>query len=111
MGATGIPGEFDGHWVKKLSTAILVSLAGDLFKLGSIKYGPKQEITRLEPLGGKTTEIKPYESIAVDILSKVPAEIAAKTLATPGTVTVQQGQMINIMTTRDIDFRQAKAGL
>ncbi len=111
MGSTGIPGEFDGHWGKKLSAAILVSLAGDLFKLGSVKYGPTQQTTTTDAAGKSTVEIKPYESIAVDILSKVPAQIAAKSLATPDTITIPQGQLVNVMTTQDIDFRQAKANL
>lgn len=111
MGSTGVLGDFDGHWGKKLSAAILVSLAGDLFKLGSVKYGPTQQTTTTDTAGKSTVEIKPYESIAVDILSKIPAQIAAKTLATPDTITIPQGQLVNVMTTKDIDFRQVRASL
>lgn len=111
MGSTGIPGNFDGHWGKKLSAALLVSLVGDFFKLSSAKYGPTQTITKTDAQGVKTVETSPYESIVVDTLSKIPEKIAAKTLALPDTITIPQGQLINVMTTRDIDFRQVKANL
>ena len=107
MGGTGVPGEFDGHWFKKLSTAVMVSLAGDIFKLGAVKYGPTISTTTVDTATGLKTEVKtPFESVTVDTLSTIPGQITAKTLATPGTVTVMQGQLINVTTTRDIDFRQ-----
>lgn len=112
MGGAGIPGEFNGHWFKKLSTAIMVSLAGDIFKLGAVKYGPTTSTTTIDSATGLKTEIKtPFESITVDTLSTIPGQITAKTLATPGTVTIMQGQLINVITTRDIDFRQVTASL
>lgn len=111
LGGTGVPGDFDGHWGKKLTTAILVSLAGDVFKLGSVKYGPMTTITKTDAAGVITKETKPYESILVDTMSKIPAQVAAKTLALPGTITVVQGQLVNVVTTRDIDFRQVKTNL
>jgi type IV secretion system protein VirB10 len=109
MGGTGVPGEFNGNWGKKLYTALLVSLAGDLFKLGTVKYGPTQTITKTDTSGVTTSQTTPFDSITVDTLSKVPAQIAAKTLATPGTITIAQGQLVKVMTTRDIDFQQVKA--
>jgi type IV secretory pathway VirB10-like protein len=109
MGGTGVPGEFNGNWGKKLYTALLVSLAGDLFKLGTVKYGPTQTTTKTEANGATTSQTTPFESITVDTLSKVPGQIAAKTLAMPGTITIAQGQLVKVVTTRDIDFQQARA--
>lgn len=109
MGGTGVPGEFNGNWGKKLYTALLVSLAGDLFKLGAVKYGPTQTTTKIDANGATTSQTTPFESITVETLSKVPGQIAAKTLAAPGTVTIAQGQIVKVMTTRDIDFQQARA--
>jgi type IV secretory pathway VirB10-like protein len=109
MGGTGVPGEFNGNWGKKLYTALLVSLAGDLFKLGTVKYGPTQTTTKIDANGATTSQTTPFESITVETLSKVPGQIAAKTLAMPGTITIAQGQLVKVVTTRDIDFQQARA--
>lgn len=108
LGGTGVPGEFDEHWGRKLSTAFLVSLVGDIFKLSAALYAPTITTITTDPSGVSKETKTPYQSVTVDTLSKIPAQITAKTLATPGTITIAQGQLVNVTTTRDIDFRAAR---
>ena len=108
LGGVGVPGTYDGHIVDKLTAAIWVSLLGDVFKYGLAVYGPTFQKETLDSAGRLTITKEPYNSVTVDTLSKIPAQLTARTLARPGTITVPQGEIINVMTTRDVDFNELR---
>ena len=105
LGSAGIPGKINSNWGEKLGAALLISLGSDIFKYGVITRGPKITKNVIDTNTGRVTTIEePFESATVDTLSKLPEKILAKSLARPDTITVNQGTLINIITSRDMDF-------
>ncbi len=105
LGGTGVPGLVDSHWGERLGSALLISMGADIFKYASITNLPKVKKTIISPITGVATIVEePFDSQTVKTLSAIPEQILAKTLARLPTVIVQQGTLINVVTTRDLDF-------
>jgi type IV secretory pathway VirB10-like protein len=105
LGGTGLPGYLDSHWGERLGAAVLISMGADIFKYASITNLPKVKKTIISPISGLSTVVEePFDSQTVKTLSSIPEQILAKTLARLPTLIVNQGTLINVVTTRDLDF-------
>ncbi|WP_434779718.1 TrbI/VirB10 family protein [Neisseria sp. Ec49-e6-T10] len=103
LGSSGHPGKYRAYWGRRLGAALLVSLTADVFNYAGIKYGPTVKRTIVQD-GSIITEEQPFESKAADVISQMPEQMLARTLNKPATVTVNQGALINIYASKDIDF-------
>ena len=89
LGRSGLPGTVDRHFVDRFGAAILMSVID-----GAIQTA----VNRSQPQGG-TVILNP--SGAADVAT----EILRGTLAIPPTVRVPQGERIQVLVARDLDFR------
>lgn len=100
LGSTGIPGQYDAHWASRISSALMISLLSDAFKYGAAEYGPE---TTGVTVGGFVTQ-QPFESNTAEAIERLASEAIDENSRRPPTVTVNQGSVINIYVTQDIDF-------
>ena len=100
LGSAGHPGDYDGHWAAKLSSALMISLISDAFKYAAAKNGP--ETTTITD-GGTVIE-QPFESNTAKTVERLAQDALNKAIARPPTVTINQGTMLNIYVAEDVDF-------
>ena len=105
LGGAGHPGEYDAHWGARLGAAIMVSMIGDVFNYQAIVHGPKIQKSYVDTSTGKVTVTEePFDSKTVETLSKIPEKVLAQTINRAPTITIHQGELLNIYTAQDIDF-------
>jgi type IV secretion system protein VirB10 len=100
LGGAGHPGDYNGHWVSKMSSAIFISLISDAFKYAAAKNGP--ETTSVTSGGSIVTQ--PFESNTASTVEKLANQALAKAASRPATVTINQGTVVNIYVVKDVDF-------
>ncbi len=101
LGAAGHEGKFKSHWKSRLASALLISLISDSFKYAAAEYGPKGTT---ETTSSGATITNPYESDTADTLKQQAINQLERNNARPNTVTINQGSLINIYVSQDIDF-------
>ena len=100
LGAAGHTGKFKSHWPSRLGSALLISMISDTFKYAASEYGPEGKTVTTS-----TSTIKnPYESESAETLKRLAIQQLERNNARPNTVTINQGNVINIYTAQDIDF-------
>ena len=100
LGGSGHPGDYNGHWFSKMSSALMISLISDAFKYEAAEHGPKtQEVTT-----GGTIVSQPFESNTARTMERLASQALSKAEARPATVTINQGTILNIYVARDVDF-------
>lgn len=105
LGGSGHPGDYDAHWVQRLGAAIMVSMIGDVFNYQATAHGPKVQKSYVDTSTGKVTVVdEPFNSKTVETISKIPEKVLAQTINRAPTVTINQGEILNIYTAQDIDF-------
>ncbi|WP_018152868.1 TrbI/VirB10 family protein [Leeia oryzae] len=105
LGGAGHPGDYDAHWGARLGAAIMVSMIGDVFNYQAIVHGPKIQKSYVDTSTGKVTVTEePFDSKTVETLSKIPEKVLAQTINRAPTITIHQGELLNIYTAQDIDF-------
>jgi type IV secretion system protein VirB10 len=109
MGGTGLPGRYEGYYWQKISTGVWLSSIADLFKYAEYKYAPKVRTETTTAAGTIVTE-QPFDSALVKNLSKISGETFGRLLERPGSVIVDQGQLVNTIVTRDISFESIAEG-
>lgn len=90
LGRSGLPGTVDRHFADRFGAAILVSMIG-----GAIQ----SEVNRSQQQGGGTVILDPSGA------GDVATEILRNTLSIPPTVRIPQGERIEVLVARDLDFR------
>ena len=100
LGSAGHPGDYDGHWASKISSALMISLISDAFKYAAAKNGP--ETTTVTD--GGTVITQPFESNTAKTVERLAQDALNKAIARPPTVTINQGTMLNIYVAEDVDF-------
>ncbi|HEY6641057.1 type IV secretion system protein VirB10 [Povalibacter sp.] len=88
LGRSGLPGEVDRHFVERFGAAMLISL------IDGIVQSAVQD-----SMGGATVIYNP--STSQDILT----EVLRSTVSIPPTVRKAQGDRIQVLVARDLDFR------
>lgn len=99
MGAAGHIGDYKSHWPSRIGSALLISLISDTFKYGAAQYGPKGTVST-----STSTTSSPYESTTAQTISQSANDAIKNAAKRPATVTINQGTILNIYVSRDIDF-------
>ena len=105
LGSSGMPGQYDAHWARRISSALMISLLSDAFKFYAAQEGPSQ--TGLTSGGFVTQE--PFESNTAESIQSLAEQSIAENSRRPPTVTLNQGTVVNIYVTQDIDFSNVLA--
>ncbi len=100
LGGAGHPGDYNGHWASKMSSALMISLISDVFKYAAAKNGPE---TASVTTGGLVTA-QPFESNTAKTMERLANQALSKSLGRPATVTINQGTILNIYVAQDVDF-------
>lgn len=105
LGGAGHPGDYDAHWPSRISSALLISLIGDGFKIAAAEHGPP---TTTVAQGVVVQE--PYESATANTMERLANEALRKNMGRPATVTIEPGEIVNIYVARDVDFSAVVGG-
>lgn len=100
LGGAGHPGDYNGHWFSKMSSALMISLISDVFKYAAAENGPATDSVTT---GGLVTT-QPFESNTAKTMERLASQALAKSSARPATVTINQGVVLNIYVAGDVDF-------
>ena len=100
LGSSGIPGDYDGHWAERISGALMISLLSDAFKYAAAEHGPQST----EVGAGGIVVQEPFESNTARTVERLARQAVQDNLRRPPTVTINQGTVINVYVTRDVDF-------
>lgn len=107
LGSAGHKGRMSRHWGSRIAAALMISLLGDAIQIGSNKIVPDENrsSTTIESAAGAVaTQVDPYNSQTAKAIQKISQQALQEMANRPPTVTIAQGQLINIYTARDIDF-------
>lgn len=99
LGGAGHPGHYDAHWPQRITSALLISMISDAFKYAGAKHGP-QEV-------GITNGVivqSPYESNTARTMERLANAALDKNMARAPTVTINQGEVVNVYVAQDVDF-------
>lgn len=105
LGSSGMPGQYSAHWARRISSALMISLLSDAFKFYGAQEGPTQ--TGLTSGGFVTQE--PFESNTAESIQRLAEQAVRENSRRPPTVTINQGTVVNIYVTQDIDFSSVLA--
>lgn len=100
LGSSGMPGQYSAHWGRRIGSALMISLLSDAFKYYAADQGPSQ--TGVSS-GGIITQ-QPFESNTAESIQRLAEQALQGNAKRPPTVTINQGTVVNIYVTRDIDF-------
>ena len=103
LGGAGHPGDYDGHWASKITSALLISLISDAFSWAAAEHGPPAQATLIGP-GGTTVVEQPFESATARSMERLANQALQRSANRPGTVTINQGTVVNIYVAQDVDF-------
>lgn len=103
LGGAGHPGDYDGHWASKITSALLISLISDAFSWAAAEHGPPATATVVGP-GGTTVIEQPFESATARSMERLANQALQRSASRPGTVTINQGTVVNVYVARDVDF-------
>lgn len=100
MGGTGHPGYVNTHFFKQFASAVMISLIADgMDRLGE-KYKRDKVVENV--FGGVTTG--PAETKTAETLQQLAEQQLEKYENLGAVVTINQGTLINIYVTEDVDF-------
>ncbi len=108
LGGAGHPGDYNGHWGQKIASALLISLISDAFQWAAAEHGPKTTTT-YAGLGGTTVVEQPFQSATARSMERLANQALQKSAARPGTVTINQGTVVNVYVAQDVDFSSVMA--
>lgn len=99
LGAAGNPGHYNAHWGQRISSALLISVLSDAFKYAAAENGPPQSSI----INGAVVQ-NPYESTTARTMERLANLALDRNMARQPTVTINQGMIVNIYVSRDVDF-------
>jgi type IV secretion system protein VirB10 len=99
LGSTGVPGYYDAHWGKRIGSALLISLLSDAFKYEAAEHGPRSTTIS----NGVVTQT-PFESNTAQTIQNLANQAVSEAANRPPTVTINQGTVIYVYVTKDVDF-------
>lgn len=99
LGGTGVPGHYDAHWGKRIGSALLISLLSDAFKYEAAEHGP-----RTTTVGNGFATQAPFESNTAQTIQNLANQAVREAANRPPTVTINQGTVIYVYVTKDVDF-------
>jgi type IV secretion system protein VirB10 len=99
LGGAGVPGYYDAHWGKRIGSALLISLLSDAFKYEAAEHGPRNTTIS----NGLVTQT-PFESDTAHTIQNLANQAVREAANRPPTVTINQGTVIYVYVTKDVDF-------
>lgn len=108
LGSSGHPGQYDAHWANRITTAVLVSLISDVFKYVGEKNGPRSAIYL--PGGGGAIVDQPYQSTIAQTVEGLAQQAVQESALRKPTITINQGSMLNVYVSQDVDFTGVLSG-
>ncbi len=99
LGGAGYPGYVNSHWVSRISSALLISILSDAFSYEAAEHGPK---TSTATTGGVVEQ--PFQSNTAQTLQQLAGQAVRKSANRPVTVTINQGTIVDIYVSKDVDF-------
>lgn len=99
LGGSGLPGYYSAHWAQRISSALLISLLSDAFKYEAAKHGP-----RTTTIGQGFVTETPFESNTAQTIQSLSDQAVREAANRPPTVTINQGTIIYVYVSKDVDF-------
>jgi type IV secretion system protein VirB10 len=100
LGSAGHPGDYDAHWGSRIASALFISLLSDAFKYAGEKSGPTSTTT----YGTGVVVEQPFQSNTARTVQRLADQAVEGSANRPPTVTINQGTIVNIYVSRDVDF-------
>lgn len=99
LGAAGVPGSVDNHWGQRIGGALLLALADAGLQLAQaeLQSASRNSNNAQFNFGGGG-------SVNMSGLSQVTQAVLAKTINIPPTIRLNQGDLVMLWVTEDIDF-------
>lgn len=107
LGAAGHPGDYNAHWGSRISSAILISMVSDLFKYLGEKNGPQSGV--VYPQSGVIVD-QPYQSNTAQTVQELARQALQDSANRRPTVTINQGSILNVYVSQDVDFTSVLRG-
>lgn len=101
LGSAGHPGYYNAHWGSRIGSALFISLLSDAFKYYGEKEGP---ITTTSYPGTGAVYQEPFESNTARTLERLANQAVDASANRPPTVTINQGTIVNVYVSQDVDF-------
>lgn len=105
MGSAGHPGDYNAHWASRITTALLISLISDAFKYAGEKNGPRSSVQ----YGNGVVVDQPYQSNTAKTVQDLAEQAIQQSANRPATITINQGSVLNVYVSKDIDFSRVVA--
>ncbi len=99
LGGAGLPGQYDAHWGSRIGAALLISMLSDAFKYEAAEHGP----TTTTISNGYVTQ-EPFESNTARTVQNLADQAVREAANRPPTVTINQGTVIYVYVSKDVDF-------
>jgi type IV secretion system protein VirB10 len=99
LDGAGVPGYYDAHWGKRIGSALLISLLSDAFKYEAAEHGPRETTIS----NGVVTQT-PFQSNTAQTIQNLADQAVREAANRPPTVTINQGTVIYVYVTKDVDF-------
>lgn len=100
LGGAGHPGDYNAHWISRISGALLISMLSDAFKYEAAKNGPT---TNTVSASGTVVQ-QPFESNTAQTVQDLAKQAVRRSANRPATVTINQGTVLTIYVSKDVDF-------
>ncbi len=105
LGGAGHPGDQNNHWAQKIASALLISLISDAFSYAAAENGPE---TNVFTPGGTVVQ-QPFQSATARSMERLAGQALQKSAQRPSTVTINQGTVVNVYVSKDVDFSSVLA--
>ncbi|MCD9030021.1 hypothetical protein LDO26_17665 [Luteimonas sp. BDR2-5] len=99
LGSAGNPGHYSAHWGQRISSALLISILSDAFKYAAAENGPPTTSV----VSGAIVQ-NPYESTTARTMERMANMALDRNMTRPPTVTINQGTIVAVYVSRDVDF-------
>lgn len=99
LGGAGHPGQYNAHWGSRIASALLISLISDAFSYAAAENGPRTTTIS----NGNVLET-PFESSTARTMERLANQALDKSINRPPTVTINQGTVVNVYVSKDVDF-------
>ncbi len=99
LGGAGLPGHYDAHWGSRIGAALLISMLSDAFKYEAAEHGP----TTTTYSSGVVTQ-EPFQSNTAQTVQNLANQAVREAANRRPTITINQGTVIYIYVSKDVDF-------
>lgn len=99
LGGAGHPGDYNAHWGSRIASALMISLISDAFSYAAAENGP-----RTTTISNGSVVETPFESSTARTMERLANQALDKSISRAPTITINQGTVLNVYVSRDVDF-------